>query len=98
MNISTRLIHSAFVSLIALGVASAASQAVAADKGDQEKCAGIVKAGKNDCGTSVSSCAGTSKKDNDAEAWILVPKGTCERIAGGRLQMSKDAHPGGKKG
>ena len=98
MNTSTRLINSAFASLIALGIAAAANQVQAAEKGDQEKCAGIVKAGKNDCGTSVSSCAGTSKKDNDAEAWILVPKGTCERIAGGRLQMSKDAHPGGKKG
>jgi uncharacterized membrane protein len=95
MNHSTRLIHSTFASLIALGVAVGAQQASAAD---QEKCAGIVKAGKNDCGTSVSSCAGTSKKDSDVEAWILVPKGTCERIAGGRLQTSKDAHPGGKKG
>ena len=95
MNHSSRLIYSAFASLIALGIATGATQAAAAD---QEKCAGIVKAGKNDCGTSVSSCAGTSKKDNDAEAWILVPKGTCERIAGGRLQTSKDAHPGGKKG
>jgi uncharacterized membrane protein len=36
------------------------------------------------------------KTDNDAEAWINVPKGTCERIVGGRLQMSADAKHGGK--
>jgi len=50
-----------------------------------EKCAGIAKAGKNDCGTATSSCAGTAKKDNEANAWIYVPKGTCEKIAGGKV-------------
>lgn len=94
MNSSDRIIRSAFASLLAVGVLSAADSALAA-KGDNEKCAGIVKAGKNDCGTSVSSCAGTAKVDNDKEAWIFVPKGTCERIAGARIQTSADAHPGG---
>ena len=62
-----------------------------AAKGDTEKCAGIVKAGKNDCGTSKSACAGTSKVDRDPEAWIIVPKGTCERIAGGtRDQQARE--------
>jgi uncharacterized membrane protein len=97
MNAHDRLVRTAFASLLALSVTVTTSP-VFAEKGDQEKCAGVVKAGKNDCGTSVSACAGTSKKDNDAEAWIFVPKGTCERIAGGRLQTSADAHPGGKKG
>jgi uncharacterized membrane protein len=23
--------------------------------------------------------------DNDPEAWVLVPKGTCEKIAGGMI-------------
>ena len=91
------IIRSAIIGVLALGVSAGAGQALAA-KGDNEKCAGIVKAGKNDCGTSVSSCAGTSKKDADAEAWIYVPKGTCERIVGGRIQTSLDAKPGGKKG
>jgi uncharacterized membrane protein len=73
------VIASAVAGLFALG---AGGQALAGKEG-MEKCAGIVKAGKNDCGTAKSSCAGTSKKDNDPEAWIYVPKGTCEKITGG---------------
>ena len=54
-----------------------------------EKCFGIAKAGKNDCQTASSSCAGTSKKDAQMDAWLSVPKGTCEKIAGGSLTSSK---------
>jgi uncharacterized membrane protein len=94
---SERIIHGAIAGLLALGVAAASTGALAAG-GDIEKCAGIAKAGKNDCGTSKSSCAATVKADRDTEAWILVPKGTCEKIAGGHLQTSDFAHPGGKSG
>ena len=96
MNGTNRIINTAFASLLALGLSAAASQAMAA-KGDTEKCAGIVKAGKNDCGTSKSACAGSIKTDNDAEAWIAVPTGTCERIAGGHIITAKWAKPGGAK-
>jgi uncharacterized membrane protein len=92
---SKPIIHGAIASLLALGAVGANTHAFAADF---EKCAGIAKAGKNDCGTSKSSCAATVKTDRDAEAWVLVPKGTCDKIAGGRLQMSADAKPGGKSG
>lgn len=50
---------------------------------DIEKCYGIAKAGMNDCGTSMSSCAGSSKMDNAKDAWIALPKGTCDKIVGG---------------
>jgi len=53
-----------------------------------EKCFGVAKAGKNDCQTANSSCAGTSKKDAQADAWLSVPKGVCEKIAGGKLTAS----------
>ena len=96
MNASNRIINTAFASLVALGLSTAGSQALAA-KGDTEKCAGIVKAGKNDCGTSKSACAGTIKMDNDAEAWVALPKGTCERIAGGHVITASWAKPGGAK-
>jgi uncharacterized membrane protein len=76
------LIQSAVASAVALGLSAAPALAA---KQDMEKCAGIVKAGKNDCGTSKSSCAGTSKVDNDPDAWIYVPKGTCERISSGKV-------------
>jgi uncharacterized membrane protein len=91
------IVRSALAGLMAVGLTAGGTAALAA-KGDQEKCAGIVKAGKNDCGTSYSSCAGTAKKDHDKEAWIYVPKGTCERIAGGQVTTSPHAMPGGKKG
>jgi uncharacterized membrane protein len=50
-----------------------------------EKCYGIAKAGKNDCQTANSSCAGTSRRDGQADAWLYVPGGACERIVGGSL-------------
>ena len=40
-------------------------------------------------------CAGTSTADRDAEAWILVPAGTCERIAGGKLTNKPENVHGG---
>ena len=90
------IINGAIASLLAFGAVTT-GEAFAAS-GSAEKCAGVAKAGKNDCGTSVSSCAATAKADRDPEAWILVPKGTCEKIAGGHLQTSADAKPGGKSG
>jgi uncharacterized membrane protein len=50
-----------------------------------EKCAGIVKAGKNDCGSGVNGCAGQDKADRSRSGWIYVPKGTCDKIVGGRV-------------
>ncbi|HEY9064324.1 MAG TPA: DUF2282 domain-containing protein [Burkholderiaceae bacterium] len=94
MNASKPLIASSLASLIAMSLSMAASGAFAA-AGETEKCAGIVKAGQNDCGTSKSACAGTVKADRDSEAWIAVPKGTCERIAGGVLANKPENQHGG---
>ncbi len=76
---------------IAIAAALAAALALPAAvqaQGNMEKCFGVSKAGKNDCQTGNSSCAGTSKKDAQADAWISVPKGTCEKIIGGKLAAS----------
>jgi uncharacterized membrane protein len=94
MNASKPLIASSLASLIAMSLSMASSSAFAAT-GDTEKCAGIVKAGQNDCGTSKSACAGTAKADRDAEAWIAVPKGTCARIAGGMVTNKPENQHGG---
>lgn len=48
-----------------------------------EKCYGIAKAGKSDCGSTTLSCGGESTVDGDKHAWIYVPKGTCDKIVGG---------------
>jgi uncharacterized membrane protein len=78
-----RVVKTALLSLLAAGIAGVA---LAADKPQGEKCYGIVKAGKNDCQTATSACAGHSTSDAQSDAWIYVPKGTCERIVGGTLQ------------
>jgi uncharacterized membrane protein len=88
------MIHNALAGLVALGLSSTAATAFAA-KGDTEKCAGIVKAGQNDCGTSKSACAGTSKVDREPEAWVSVPKGTCAKIAGGMVTDKAENQHGG---
>jgi len=51
-----------------------------------EQCYGIAKAARNDCQTATSSCAGTSKRDRQADAWLYVPAGTCDKIAGASLK------------
>jgi uncharacterized membrane protein len=51
-----------------------------------EKCYGIARAGKNDCQTANSSCAGTSKRDGQADSWLYVPAGKCEQMVNGSLQ------------
>jgi uncharacterized membrane protein len=71
------------VSLAAIGVAKAGPAAMPGF--DHEKCFGVAKAGANDCQTANSSCAGTSKKDMQADAWVYLPAGTCDKIAGGSL-------------
>lgn len=56
-----------------------------------EKCYGIAKASKNDCGTSLgNACAGRVKQDKNPKAWIYVPKGTCNKITGGSLQPQEE--------
>ncbi|PVV20256.1 MAG: hypothetical protein B6D79_14705 [gamma proteobacterium symbiont of Ctena orbiculata] len=55
-----------------------------ANAADTEKCYGVAKAGKNDCAAGPgTSCAGTSTTDGQGNAWMLVLKGTCEKIVGG---------------
>ncbi len=66
--------------LAGIGTAAVAADAkkVDAAKPDQEKCYGVALAGKNDCQAGPgTTCAGTSKKDYQGNAWKLVPKGTC---------------------
>ncbi|AAY90580.1 DUF2282 domain-containing protein [Pseudomonas protegens] len=64
----------------ALSVAALPTTAHAAD--DMEKCFGVAMKGKNDCAAGAgTTCAGTSKVNDQANAWKLVPKGSCEKTA-----------------
>jgi uncharacterized membrane protein len=63
----------------------------AADSKDtsvMEKCYGVVKIGMNDCATATASCAGSSDKDNQKDAFLFMPKGLCEKIVGGSLKSN----------
>jgi len=89
MNQRESLIRLAVSSLFALGATAAASSALAADA-NQEQCAGIVKAGHNDCATSTNACHSHATVDGSAEAWVYLPKGTCERLVGGHVVHVKE--------
>ncbi len=84
MKVNKTLALTALSAVIALGSVGVAGTAMAA--GDKEKCYGVAKAGKNDCQTANSSCAGTSKVDGNANAFIVLPAGTCEKLVGGSLK------------
>lgn len=86
------LARRALTGALAVGLASAAGDARAAKPGF-EKCAGIVKAGQNDCGTSKHDCSAKAAKNADPEEWIYVPDGTCNKIVGGKVveAAKKDA-------
>ena len=75
-----QLLKTALLGAIALG-----STVQADTPPPVEKCFGIAKAGKNDCQTATTSCAGTSRQDRQPDAWIYVPKGTCDKITDGSL-------------
>ena len=78
----------AIAGVVAMGLLAGAGEAVAAKKGF-EKCAGIVKAGKNDCGNSRHGCSGQAAKDKLADEWLYVPNGTCKKIAGASIFVKK---------
>jgi uncharacterized membrane protein len=82
---STLIVATAVAAALSLPVA-AFSEPAPKPKFEAEKCYGVAKAGRNDCETRASSCAGTSKRDNQKDAWIYMPKGSCDRIVGGSLQ------------
>jgi len=81
-----QLLSTAIGSLLVLGLGS--GDAGAADMKNMEKCFGIAKAGKNDCSSNKSAhaCAGQATKNNDPMDFVAVPKGTCDKIAGGTLK------------
>jgi uncharacterized membrane protein len=87
---SQLLIASAVAAVLALpALSSAQSGPAPKPKFEAEKCYGIAKAGKNDCQTANSSCAGTSKRDSQGDAWIYMPAGSCEKLVGASKQPKK---------
>ena len=87
MSKNSVLLASALAVALSLALESSAQGGPApVPKFEHEKCYGIAKAGKNDCQTANSSCAGTSRRSSQGDAWVYVPKGTCDKVVGGSLQ------------
>jgi uncharacterized membrane protein len=86
------ILKAAVTGVLALSGLVVAGSALATDD-NREQCAGIAKAGKNDCATSANACHGHATADATAEAWIYLPKGTCDRIAGAHIVHVKDPTP-----
>lgn len=48
-----------------------------------EKCYGVAARGKNDCAEGAHSCVGQATHDRDKASFVLLPKGDCQKLAGG---------------
>lgn len=80
--------------LVALtGMVASTAFAVPDQPKEWEKCAGIAKAGKNDCGAldGKHKCAGQAKEDASLNEWVYVPKGTCAKLVNGVVKATKPA-------
>ena len=95
-NDMTNWVELAVAGLLAAGTFVVAQTAQAAD-GAREQCAGVIRAGMNDCATSSNVCHSHVETDANPEAWIYLPKGTCEKIVGAKLVMVVDPTPAEKR-
>lgn len=82
-NTSTALSASALALALTAALATPASAMDMGKTGEKsDKCFGIALKGKNDCASGgATTCAGSSTKDYQADAWKSVPAGTCEKTA-----------------
>jgi uncharacterized membrane protein len=81
-----KIVKLTMINLLALtSVTTLVNSANSATVEKMEKCYGIVKTALNDCATATQSCAGSATKDKQSDAFIFLPKGTCNKIAGGSL-------------
>lgn len=92
---SNLLLKSTLAGSLTLGLVSLVSaqgmmhkDAMASGK-TMQKCYGINAANKNDCKSADHSCAGQDAKARDPNAYVEVPAGLCEKIAGGSTKSEK---------
>ena len=72
----------ALAAMLGPALVSASAPAQAGDNAmAKEKCYGVAMAGKNDCAAGPgTSCAGTSKREHQSDAWTYVAAGTCTKM------------------
>lgn len=88
MSSTKTIVNSALAALAALAANATIAESGPAEKPEFafEKCYGVSKAGLNDCETATHSCAGTATADNQGDAWIYIPAGTCTKLTGGSTE------------
>lgn len=57
-----------------------------------EKCYGVTKAHMNDCASVANACAGQSGFDGDKNAWIYLPKGSCNKLVNGSTRAINETN------
>lgn len=81
-HFKSALAPSPFILAAAAAAVALSAPVQAQEKPKMEKCYGVAKAGKNDCAAGPgTSCAGTSTRDYQGNAWKYVPAGTCTKTA-----------------
>jgi uncharacterized membrane protein len=71
----------AAATVLASLTSAAANASPVAPQPNSDKCYGISLAGHNDCKAGAgTTCAGTSKRNYQGDAWKYVAKGTCASI------------------
>ncbi len=69
----------------ALSLALVTSSSTAFANNNKEQCAGVVKAGSNDCASVEHICAGMNSDDGNDTDWLWLPTGTCSKIVGAHI-------------
>ncbi len=88
MKTTNKVLLSSALALAVAGIGEA--KAADKEKVEKQKCYGVVKAAKNDCGAGdAHSCAGQATEDAHPQEWLYLPTGVCEKLAGGSLEPSE---------
>ena len=86
-----KTVNTLLAGAVAVAMTGAATDALAGAK-EKEKCYGVVKAGKNQCGSADGkhSCAAQATEDGSLNEWIYLPKGVCEKLVHGTTTPGGD--------
>jgi uncharacterized membrane protein len=89
MKTNRRLFSAAILATAVTAAVAVVSTSTPAFAAKKEKCYGVSVKGGNDCAAGAgTTCAGTSTKNYQGDAWKFVNKGTCTSMS----------LPGGRKG
>jgi len=94
MKVDSKVTNALLIGVVALGLLGLYGFVHADDTTTMEKCYGIAKAGQNDCEPTPNSVTcDKSVIDADPNFWIYVPKGVCNKIAGGMPSANASITP-----